>query len=360
MYRVIVVDDESWSRQVVKSLVNWESLDLLCVGEAEDSHEGIELVKSVRPQIIITDMRMPGLSGVEWLQLLYESFPNIRIIVMSGYDDFVYLKQAIKSKALNYLLKPIQAEELNASLRLCIEQLDSQQKADAIANSKSIRLESHIVEKYSTYKKLIYSHLTDMNASSVINLFEQLSKYLNNANLEKEAREALPYKIAYDFISLLEEYLAIDQLNIEVLLPGLEQWRDTIEGSEFIQALQETSYMYEQFIINLQIARQKSKLNIEEVNQFIHHHFDEPISLETIAAVFSITKEHLSRSYKSITGENISDVILKLRMEKARKLILDEGVSIKRAAELCGYNEIAYFYKVFKKYYGTPPGELRK
>ncbi|MEK6264348.1 MAG: helix-turn-helix transcriptional regulator [Clostridium sp.] len=86
----------------------------------------------------------------------------------------------------------------------------------------------------------------------------------------------------------------------------------------------------------------------------------EPISLDTIAHHFFISKEHLSRIFKVYTGGNISEYIIRIRMEKAKTLILEDKVAVKHVARMTGYNDIAYFYRVFKKHFGITPGELTK
>ena len=93
---LIIVDDEPWSREVVKNLTEWERLDVSLVGEAEDGEEGLELLRACRADIAVVDMRMPGMDGIELLQAISEEFPNTRIVVMSGHSDFSYLRQALR------------------------------------------------------------------------------------------------------------------------------------------------------------------------------------------------------------------------------------------------------------------------
>src|SRR5690349_8199949 len=119
MYNVLLIDDEPWSREVVKALGLWERLGFRLSDEAEDGNTGLALIGKLRPDVVITDMRMPGLDGVGLLKAINESYPEVKIIVISGYDDFVYLRQAVASRATDYLLKPIDPEELNAALAKC-------------------------------------------------------------------------------------------------------------------------------------------------------------------------------------------------------------------------------------------------
>src|SRR5665647_984121 len=96
MYKVMIMDDEPWSRKVIIQLGEWDKLALTIIGEAEDGTQGLRMIAELTPDIVVTDMRMPGIDGVELLKALNDKHPLLKIIVMSGYDDFVYLKQAIQ------------------------------------------------------------------------------------------------------------------------------------------------------------------------------------------------------------------------------------------------------------------------
>ncbi|MBC7960244.1 MAG: response regulator, partial [Vallitaleaceae bacterium] len=104
MIKAVIIDDEVWSRNIIRSLGNWETLGIEIVGEAEDGERGLSLIRDTQPDIIITDMNMPNIDGVSLLKSLSEELIEAKIIVISGHDDFEYMKQAIRSKAFEYLL----------------------------------------------------------------------------------------------------------------------------------------------------------------------------------------------------------------------------------------------------------------
>ncbi len=113
MYKVVVVDDEVWVRKGIIEAVDWGKLDLECIGEAADGDEAFQMVQDVQPDIVIMDMRMPGMDGVELMKTISENDPNIIIIIVSGYADFEYAKEAVRNRVFDYLLKPINTQELN-------------------------------------------------------------------------------------------------------------------------------------------------------------------------------------------------------------------------------------------------------
>lgn len=201
MYRVLIIDDEPWSREVVKALGEWERFQLSLVGEAEDGTEGLKRIGELEPHIVITDMRMPGLEGVELLKAVNERFPSVRIIVMSGYDDFVYLKQAIRSRAVEYLLKPIDPEELNASLAQCVRELEQAKvKVNMSLRTPLVFSDAAVLDRYLAYRQRVFGYLLELNKPAVLHTFEKLEEYLESVLPEKQDENMLT-KIGLEFHS---------------------------------------------------------------------------------------------------------------------------------------------------------------
>ena len=110
--KVVIIDDEPWTRGVIIKLAQWDRLGLKVVGEAADGETGLELIRKVLPDIVITDVRMPRIGGIELVQKLRSEGFQIPILIISGYDDFAYVRSALKLGVTDYLLKPIKAQEL--------------------------------------------------------------------------------------------------------------------------------------------------------------------------------------------------------------------------------------------------------
>ena len=105
MYKVLLVEDEEIIRKGLMYLVDWEKEDCVVVGEAGDGVEGTEKIRKLRPDMVITDVRMPFLSGLDMLEQT-RSIPYAAIVI-SGYDEFEYAKRAIKLGVKDYIVKPI-------------------------------------------------------------------------------------------------------------------------------------------------------------------------------------------------------------------------------------------------------------
>ncbi|MEX1028473.1 MAG: response regulator [Paenibacillaceae bacterium] len=362
MHKVLIIDDEPWSRQVIRALGLWESLELKVVGEAEDGTAALQLIEELQPHIVVTDMRMPGVDGVELLQALSERFPLLKIIVMSGYDDFVYMKQAIQSRAADYLLKPINPEDLNAALAKCIRELED---TEAILNTSwrtpLAFADTHVLDQYHDYREQVFGYLLELNIQAVQHIFEKLGPFLESMLLHSHDRNIL-VKFGHDFILMLEEFVAENEIGFEhIWSEGNRDSLMTARWQSVSEAIGDISQFYGDAIkAMVQIRKDRKHLDLNEVKAHIDHYYQDPISLETIAQHFFISKEHLSRSFKVFTGENMSDYMIRKRMEKAKGLIVEQGLAIKHVAQMTGYADIAYFYRVFKKYYGFTPGQLRK
>lgn len=111
--KVLIVDDEKKLCRLIEKLINWEKLGLELCGYRHDGMEALETIKNEKPNIVITDIRMPKCSGLELIEQIRKLGSAIHIIVISGYSDFEYAQTAIKFGVEDYLLKPIQKEELN-------------------------------------------------------------------------------------------------------------------------------------------------------------------------------------------------------------------------------------------------------
>lgn len=129
MYSLLVVDDEKWIRKLIIKLLPVDDLHLSVAGEAEDGEEGLELARRLRPDIVITDIRMPVLSGLEFIERLKKLLPRSEIIIVSGYDNFEYARTAIKYGVRDFLLKPVEEAELRAAVLRAAENIAGRNRA---------------------------------------------------------------------------------------------------------------------------------------------------------------------------------------------------------------------------------------
>lgn len=126
LYRIILVDDEEEVRQSIIKKIDWEDAGFSVTGDAENGQEALEKVEALEPDVILTDIRMPYMDGLSLAERVRQRYPSIKIVVFSGYDEFEYAKQAIKLNVTEYILKPVNVEELTAILKRIKSNLDEE------------------------------------------------------------------------------------------------------------------------------------------------------------------------------------------------------------------------------------------
>jgi two-component system, response regulator YesN len=112
MYKVMIIDDEETIREGLRTVINWEEHNCTIIGEAEDGDEGVKLIISQKPDIIITDVRMPGLNGLEMISKIKELHYQCVIVLLTGFREFEYAQQAVRLGAFRLILKPTNTNEL--------------------------------------------------------------------------------------------------------------------------------------------------------------------------------------------------------------------------------------------------------
>ncbi|WHH58071.1 response regulator [Petroclostridium sp. X23] len=142
MYKILVVDDESVVREGIKNNINWSEYGFELVGGCKDGSEAIEVIENNHLDVVITDICMPLIDGIELTRYISNNYSNIKVIILTGYDEFEYAQQAIKLKALDFILKPITAKEFCEVLEKVKSDLDEE-----VANINNLNnLESQLTK----------------------------------------------------------------------------------------------------------------------------------------------------------------------------------------------------------------------
>lgn len=140
--KVVIADDEQRSCKLLESLIDWEQRNMEIAGVARDGFEALRMCEKIRPDFLITDIRMPGLSGLELIQRIHQLIPSVKVIIITGYSQFEYAHQALRFGVIDYLLKPIKKEELLAALEKgedTIHQTEAQKTGRETVTLKSMQ-----------------------------------------------------------------------------------------------------------------------------------------------------------------------------------------------------------------------------
>ncbi len=359
-YKVVIIDDEPWTREVIKTLADWEALGLELAGEASDGEYGLELIRLTAPDIILTDVKMPHLNGIELIDTLRQENNNTPVIFISGYDDYSFIRSALKLDAVDYLLKPIKPEELNNQLSNCVKLLtDRQEDRGDSKNTQPGFIEASWASRFYVLRDNLLSSLNSLDSNIIKQKCKEIYQLIDNSEDEKLSRGNLVC-IYYTLMNTLENFiLSRDFIPKEILKNN----NSSFVFSRDCSAKEMMDYVQNLYCIaSLQIQeynRTRNRLDISKIKKYVEEHYTEGITLEQTASSYYVSKEYLSKAFKAACGKGFLEYLTELRMERAKELILDYKVPLKDVGEMVGYVDQAHFYKTFKRYFGKTPGEVR-
>lgn len=534
--KALIVDDEKHVRDAIKMLVDWKQYQINEILEAPEGSSAINIIISEQPEIIFTDMMMPIKDGAELLEWIHLNQPQSKTIVISGHDDFGFMRHTIKYGGMDYILKPIDAEELNDALKKAVESWQKEEHIRHQNQNQSIKMNQikpvywdslfsnliqeprlystilkelktefnisenteqiqvaiismdtmppFIKEKYSSNRDLLFFSLANItneflrkeslgyafrhwssdhelvviswkslsifskrmeeinegiyltlggrfdfgiggsknfplgitdsykeaqNALKQRNLLEKGKRIHLFANKEIPRMSSLHFNHHEEKIrltlfsnhiaqikSVIDEWFAdvkkinritTEQLNLwwheytvfrsrclkEAFTDGpSEEVSNSIKSEHFIIPVDEQGRLsidswqeeFTQSMLSLStlLAHQQKKDHnvIYEIAEYIQHHYHEDITLQHISERFFLSREYISRKFKQELKENLSDYIGRIRIDKAKLLLLNPQLRIVQISEMIGYQDEKYFSKVFKKIVGISPNQYRK
>ena len=198
MYGVVLIDDEFFVLKSLENRVDWESLGFRILGTAPSAQEGLKLCERVRPELVFTDIKMPGMTGLELMRRLEESFPDMLKVVISGYAEFAYAKEALNLGAIGFCTKPFDDEELCAVLEKARSILEArgvpQTQEDEVqgpAREVCAYLRTHYAESALTVHSV--AEMFGFNPNYFSQMFrkatgEKLTTYLTRIRIEQACR----------------------------------------------------------------------------------------------------------------------------------------------------------------------------
>lgn len=140
----MIIDDEKSVRSLLKRIIDWESIGTQVVGEAASGIEVINTIDEIQPDIAIVDIRMPYMSGLEFSKLAIRTYPDLKIIILSAYNDFEYARECIGIGVCEYILKPVSKKEVYEALKKAVEQLDRNTKKEQDNPDNEIKIHQFI------------------------------------------------------------------------------------------------------------------------------------------------------------------------------------------------------------------------
>ena len=413
IYTVVVADDEDVLREAVCTMVPWAELGFSLAGSASNGLDALQLVEKLEPDLLLTDIRMPFISGIELARQVREVRPAMNIAFLSGYDDFEYAKQAIQYNIISYMLKPLTIEGLAAELRVVHQKIDAQfamfrqasQPADTAPDrqdKRSVFLMPLVLDEYAAPDPRTAQYaidcglLQDAADKPQYTLMAATLQDAAGAGCTTPAFAAAVDKLAAKYLrsvsffsggrvitvllgnrSDFEEYL-------HILADEIPQMADRVLGcqcrigvSRMTPELSRLHAAYREameallkadpaeggvrFISDLQPAVRGGRGLCDRALEAIDQHYMEAdLSLVSLSGMLDVSPNHLSACIKKYAGETFINILIRKRMEAARRMLQTTDLRLQEIAGRCGYTDQHYFSYCFKKYTGESPNALRR
>jgi two-component system response regulator YesN len=334
LYHVVIAENEPWIRKAVIEMVERDNQDYKIVGEATNGEEAWALIQETWPTILITDIMMPEMDGLQLIHKVVETGIPMICIIISGFDNFQYAKQAITYGVSEYLLKPVEYEDFRAALLRSASKLEQFGEL----NSYLVRFQNYIDSMHKKDAKEIIRQLTEM-VQVVLRL-----KHFN-------------YGVRNNLLRIYDGKLKtlLRQLNVHELADFPASIDDDVSINRHFQALVEA------WIIGYQRHSSTSmKMVIQDCCRYIDEHYDDDITLTEIADFAHMSISHFSTLFKQHTGQTLIIYTNQVRINEAKKLLASTGLKIYEIAEKVGFSSLPYFTRVFKQVEGRTPLEYRK
>ncbi|WP_082235329.1 response regulator transcription factor [Halobacillus massiliensis] len=379
--KALIVDDEVNVRDVLRYLGQWEKHGITEIFEADNGKEAQKIINEVKPELIFTDIKMPEMSGMEFIEWLDSKNYVGKVIFITGYNDYSLMRQAIKYSSFDYLLKPIEPEFFNKTLAEAVESWKTDQKSPNFNESieedfKKLRIDQIITsacmgEPFEPVDILSYLPASDQYELSLISFYqmhhpepyiENLSKRLfdqkigNVFSLKNGRNLCLVITITGE--SLTAEQWMSQEIDLPVRLVSGRAFTSLKQLARHYQALQtaldNNDYRSIHRLNELDAARRN-----QDIVAYVDDYYMEELSLEKLSNLFFFSREHISRKFKEETGLPLSKYVTKLKIDQARKWLKETEESIYSISLMLGYQDEKYFSKLFKKETGTTPSEFR-
>lgn len=247
MIKVFLVEDEMLIREGIKNSIEWEEEGYEFVGEAGDGELALPMILKEKPDILITDIRMPFMTGLELSRLVKQELPQIKILILSGYDDFEYAKEAIKIGVTEYLLKPISSAKLLETLQAVSEEISHEREENSLQEIYRQEMRENIeLKKMKFFSRLLSG---EMSLGEALEEGRELDMNLSARMYRIILFKVLPGQLAQERESG-EVYAAVDRLvgkfsYIISFQRGIDGWAFLVTADEERELVERTDVFLE-------------------------------------------------------------------------------------------------------------------
>ncbi len=333
MYSLVFVDDEMRALEVLRKIIPWEELDMQVIGMFDNAISALQTIIDERPDILVTDLMMPVMGGLELVTRAKEMYPSIECLVLSGHEEFELARSAMACGVSGYLVKPCRKEELIESLKSCVRNIE--------------RRREHSKERFETRQSKveeIYNQLMELTMRSPELGEEQVRQVFDQHQDYGMLREAA--------IMMAVQHEASPQ-RMQSILKTLAKNQT---GEELLHTIAE-------ILKQIGVHSQTTDPVVAKVVQYVYDNYSMPsLNLQYVAdEVIFLTPRYIGRRFLNVMNIKFSDFLLQVRMEKAVALLTrGENLSASEVATRVGLgNNVQYFYRLFRQHTGMTIREYK-
>ncbi|MET3940399.1 two-component system response regulator YesN [Paenibacillus sp. PvP094] len=393
-YRVLIADDEPIIREGIRDAIDWEALGMEVACEAEDGEEALEMAVQFGIDIILVDMNMPFLNGIDLIRRLQDECPDCRCLIISGHDEFAYAQEAVRLGVEDYILKPVDAERLHAALVRLKQRMDEERRRTAYVKQAADQIERNIpllrqrfclewlegrAEGKDLTDQLAFLRLPSdppvqigvvrwPAAEARQSLMRENDRQLflfAVENIIGELLGDLPHVLFRDPNGLIG--FCLWRAAPEELDCTIEQQISTCLNIAVHAHVEQNTGALEEVPIAYRLCREliygEARLSplVRRARQIIHEGYaDRELTLESLASRLQVSSVYLSRVLKKELNDTFVTLVTHARIRKAVQLLDSTALPIHSIAERVGYDTQHYFSTAFKKVMGISPAQYRK
>lgn len=397
MWKLLIADDEPKIRKGLRNSLNWAEIGVEIIGEAEDGEIALDIVRSNHPDIILLDICMPFINGLQLIEKVKQEYDECIMIVVTGHDEFSYAREALRLGVFDYVLKPVSKEQLHNVVLKAIDEISSIKNR----NKYNKWAQNQLSQNYKVLKEKFMNEWLENHFSSA-EIKEQLEYYKVNftdktgmllvrpveKNSVVEMNDWDNNLLLFAIQNVIEELVENMQPNIVFRdnkdnivavtgIPNISEWfqlKDKLESciekylDKSIRVYQKVSEkgmdeipaVYDALIDEVSKESSYTPMVIKAKQYIENNYFKEELSLEDVARDIKVSASYLSRVLKQETGTSFIDYLTQVRVKMAIQLMNDPSMKIYEIAERVGYNSQHYFSTAFKKVLGVSPVEYKK
>jgi len=357
MFKVILVDDMDISRRQVKRLALWNGETSFCIAaEAQNGQEALNMLKKEHFDLMITDIKMPKIDGIELLRETAENGLCPCVVLLSDYEDFSYAKQGMQYGAFDYLGKPPEYDSMLELLRRVEKYLLKKKKEDELVRSLAEKLEEKLVDAFPTVEleQLIEAMKAkqpdiagdiERLADAVAALFGNDPVKIGTAFRKAMSKMITQLKLHYTWMDKFidtNRYKSLDFIGQD---SPVQDFRKAVAG------------LYDE-IRRLEYGNVEDQIE-NRICRHILDNVDSEVSIEGVSKVLYMNRKYISEVFRQKTGELLIEYITRVKMARAARLLRESSRKTYEIALQLGYKDTEYFSRLFKKHMGITPSEYR-